>query len=88
MRYTFTDTTAHRVDAWYGREIAPNVGLFVGGFYRQGDGMRDMGFKAEKGGQIRATLNYDDGDNSATLDVRHMDDRTPFYLPVPLGRPA
>ena len=33
VRYTFTDTTAHRVDAWYGREIAPNVGLFVGGFY-------------------------------------------------------
>lgn len=84
VRYTFTDTTAHRVDAWYGREIAPNVGLFVGGFYRQGDGMRDMGFKAEKGGQIRATLNYDDGENSATLDVRHMNDRTPFYLPVPL----
>ncbi|WP_181160026.1 TonB-dependent receptor [Sandaracinobacter neustonicus] len=84
VRYTFTDTTAHRVDAWYGREIAPNVGLFVGGFYRQGDGMRDMGFTAEKGGQIRATLNYDDGVNSATLDVRHMDDRTPFYLPVPL----
>lgn len=84
VRYTFTDTTAHRVDAWYGREIAPNVGLFVGGFYRQGDGMRDMGFKAEKGGQIRGTLNYDDGENSVVLDVRHLDDRTPFYLPVPL----
>ncbi|NJC09320.1 TonB-dependent receptor [Polymorphobacter fuscus] len=84
VRYTFTDTTAHRVDAWFGKEIAPNLGLLVGGFYREGDGMRDMGFTAEKGGQIRATLNYDDGDNSVLLDVRHLDDRTPFYLPVPL----
>lgn len=83
-RYTFTDTTAHRIDAWFGKEIAPNLGVFVGGFYRQGDGMRDMGFKAEKGGQIRATVNYDDGDNSVMLDVKHIDDRTPFYLPVPL----
>ncbi|MEQ1433158.1 hypothetical protein ABLW54_24030, partial [Salmonella enterica] len=37
-----------------------------------------------KGGQIRGTLNYDDGRNSVVLDIKHIDDKVPFYLPVPL----
>lgn len=73
-----------RVDAYYGQKLGSNWGVFVGGFYRQSHGMRDMGFMAEKGGQIRGTLNYDDGRNSVVLDIKHIDDKVPFYLPVPL----
>ena len=84
VKYTWGDYGLHRVDAYYGTRLAANWGVFVGGFYRQSDGMRDMGFKAEKGGQVRGTLNYDDGRNAVTLDVKHIDDKVPFYLPVPL----
>jgi len=73
-----------RADAYYGTSLGDDWGIFIGGFYRQSDGMRDMGFKAEKGGQIRATIDYDDGRNKILFDVKHIDDRVPFYLPVPL----
>lgn len=84
VKYTFGDYGMHRVDAYYGAEIAENWGVFVGGFFRKSDGMRDVGFDAEKGGQIRGTINYDDGRNAMSLDLKHLDDRVPFYLPVPL----
>ncbi|MFZ5746480.1 MAG: TonB-dependent receptor domain-containing protein [Pseudomonadota bacterium] len=84
VKYTWGDYGLNRVDAYYGTKLGDNWGVFVGGFYRQSDGMRDMGFKAEKGGQVRGTINYDDGRNSVMLDVKHIDDKVPFYLPVPL----
>lgn len=85
VKYTWGDYGMNRVDAYYGTSIGKDMGLFVGGFYRQSDGMRDMGFKAERGGQVRATFDYDDGRNSVLLDVKHIDDKVPFYLPVPLS---
>ncbi|MFA5964534.1 MAG: TonB-dependent receptor [Sphingomonas sp.] len=84
VKYSWGDYGLHRVDAYYGARLGDNWGVFVGGFYRQSNGMRDMGFTAEKGGQVRGTINYDDGRNSVMLDVKHIDDRVPFYLPVPL----
>ena len=84
IKATWGDYDLARIDAYYGQKITDNLGVFIGGFYRQSDGMRDMGFKAEKGGQIRGTINYDDGRNSVSFDVKHIDDRVPFYLPVPL----
>lgn len=84
VKLTWGDYNLARVDAYYGQKIGDNWGVFVGGFYRQSNGMRDMGFKAEKGGQIRGTVNYDDGRNRFALDVKHIDDKVPFYLPVPL----
>lgn len=83
VKYTWGDYGLHRVDAYYGTKLADDWGVFVGGFYRQSNGLRDMGFKAEKGGQVRATLNYEDGRNSFLLDIKHIDDKTPFYLPTP-----
>ncbi|GGN60633.1 TonB-dependent receptor [Novosphingobium indicum] len=84
IKYTWGDYGENRVDAYYGQRIGNNWGVFVGGFYRASDGMRDMGFKASKGGQIRGTINYDDGRNSFMVDVKRIDDKVPFYLPVPL----
>lgn len=84
VKYTWGDYGLNRVDAYYGARLGENWGVFVGGFYRQSDGMRDMGFKAEKGGQIRGTIDYDDGRNSVVFDVKRIDDKVPFYLPVPL----
>lgn len=84
VKYTWGDYGMNRLDGYYGTRLDDNWGVFVGGFYRQSDGMRDMGFRAEKGGQVRGTIDYDDGANSLMLDVKYLDDRVPFYLPVPL----
>lgn len=83
-KYTWGDYNLNRADGYYGRRLGENWGAFVGGFYRQSDGQRDMGFLAEKGGQIRGTVDYDDGRNALVLDVKYLDDRVPFYLPTPL----
>jgi len=84
LKYTWGDYNLNRVDGYYGTRLADNWGVFVGGFYRQSDGLRDVGFLAEKGGQIRGTVDYDDGRNSLMLDVKYLNDRVPFYLPAPL----
>lgn len=83
-KYTWGDYELHRFDGYYGARVAKDLGVFVGGFYRIDDGLRDMGFRASEGGQIRGTVDYDDGSNWVVVDVKRIDDRVPFYLPVPL----
>lgn len=73
-----------RFDAVYGQKIGGNWGLLAGGFYRRDGGRRRPGYLADSGGQARVALDYEDGDNSLSLDLRHLDDRVTFYLPVPL----
>ncbi|MFA5964532.1 MAG: TonB-dependent receptor [Sphingomonas sp.] len=79
------DRGYRRLDGYYATHLGPDWGLLAGGFYHRDGGRRDPGFTADSGGQLRATLDYDDGaGNRASLDIRHLDDRVAFYLPVPL----
>lgn len=57
----------------------------VGGFYRADNGVRNTGFTANKGGQIKGNLTYkfDDGDY-LRVNFKHLNDRNTFYLPIPL----
>jgi len=72
-----------RGDAWVGGPVA-GFRVGVGGFYRQDDGIRDPGWTADKGGQIRLSIGRDFEHGSLDFDVKHVDDNTIFYLPVPL----
>jgi outer membrane receptor protein involved in Fe transport len=72
-----------RGDAFVGGPVAGfRVGL--GGFYRSDDGVRDPGWKGNKGGQVRFSVGRDFENGSIDLNVKHIDDNTIFYLPVPL----
>lgn len=62
-------------DGWYGT---------VGGFYRQGQGVRDPQFKADDGGQLTATLTRKLDGGEATFYVRSTDEKNAFYTGVPL----
>jgi len=57
----------------------------IGGFYRADSGVRNTGFTANKGGQIKGNLTYkfDDGDY-LRVNFKHLNDRNTFYLPIPL----
>jgi outer membrane receptor protein involved in Fe transport len=72
-----------RGDAWMGGEVG-GFRLGLGGFYRQDDGVRDPGFDANKGGQARFQVGRDFEGGSIDFNVKHIDDNTIFYLPVPL----
>jgi len=60
----------------------------VGGFYRVDDGVRDPGFKANRGGQGKANITYkfnkNNEDDYVRINYKRLDDRNMFYLPIPL----
>lgn len=72
-----------RGDFWVGGPVAGfRVGL--GGFYRVSDGVRDPGYRADEGGQIRLSIGRDFERGSFDFNIKHLDDNTIFYLAVPL----
>jgi outer membrane receptor protein involved in Fe transport len=81
---TMGDNRYRRVDGFAGFRIAPNLGISLGGFYRQDQGLRDPGYPADRGGQFRAGIDYDDGQSRLSFNVKRLDDRVILYLPVPL----
>lgn len=72
-----------RGDAWMGGVVG-GFRLGLGGYYRSDDGVRDPGFKANEGGQVRFQVGRDFENGSLDFNVKHIDDNTIFYLPVPL----
>ena len=56
----------------------------VGGYYRSSDGIRDPGYTADEGGQIRAKLlrKFDGGE--LEFFAKYINDRSLFAVPIPL----
>ncbi|ESQ86498.1 hypothetical protein ABENE_18415 [Asticcacaulis benevestitus DSM 16100 = ATCC BAA-896] len=79
-----------RNDLFVSGPLTKNLTFAVGGFYRTSNGVRDPGFTANAGGQIRGNLKYtsDDGSLTVLLMGQHIDDRTAFYQNVPYAVPA
>ncbi|MEW5685738.1 MAG: TonB-dependent receptor [Pseudomonadota bacterium] len=73
-----------RVDADYGQQISDTLRFHVGGFYRRGEGPRDVGFTAHKGGQIKANLTKTFENGHVRIYGKWLDDRTPSYQFVPI----
>jgi outer membrane receptor protein involved in Fe transport len=78
-----------RQDAFISGPINANLTGAVGGFYRRSDGIRDTGYTADKGGQVRGNLIYTSNDHKSTLrvDALVINDRTAFYQNLPISVP-
>jgi outer membrane receptor protein involved in Fe transport len=78
-----------RQDAFISGPLGPNLTGAVGGFYRRSDGVRDTGYTADRGGQVRGNLIYTSNDRSATVrvDALMINDRTAFYQNLPISVP-
>ncbi|QBH02804.1 TonB-dependent receptor [Xanthomonas oryzae] len=72
-----------RIDFDYGAPFAEQWQFNIGGFFRQGDGIRDAGYGTDKGGQLKANLTrlFDNG--YVRLYGKYLNDRAAGYLPVP-----
>lgn len=82
---SITDYGEYRADGYVSGPIDENTTFMAGGFYRQGHGVRDPQFDAEKGGQFTANLRHDfGGDSSMLLYARYLNDRGQWLLPVPI----
>lgn len=78
------DYGLYRADAWIGGPIGGGWGAYAGGFHRQDDGVRDAGYTADQGGQIRVGVGRELARGRIDLNLKHLNDKVTFYLPIPL----
>ena len=78
-----------RQDAFVSGPLSRNLTGAVGGFYRRSDGVRDTGYTADRGGQVRGNLLFTSDDRKSTLrfDGLVINDRTAFYQNLPISVP-
>ncbi|UAB79297.1 TonB-dependent receptor [Erythrobacter sp. SCSIO 43205] len=81
------DHDLKRIDFSYGAPISENWRFHVGGFYREGEGPREVGYNAFRGGQVKANVTREFDGGYIRLYGKYLDDRQPNYslLPVALS---
>ncbi|TWI69249.1 TonB-dependent receptor-like protein [Pseudoduganella lurida] len=85
----YADYGFWRHDAFVSGPLGRNLTGAVGGFYRRSDGVRDTGYTADGGGQVRGNLVYTSDDRKTTLraDALYINDRTAFFQNLPISVP-
>ncbi|WP_411766758.1 TonB-dependent receptor [Winogradskyella sp. A3E31] len=78
------DYNSFRTDFDYGAPIADDLYFHVGGFYRVGEGIRETGFTANNGGQIKFNLTKEFEKGYVRLNAKYLNDRAAAYLPMPI----
>ncbi|WP_218036260.1 TonB-dependent receptor plug domain-containing protein, partial [Sphingobium sp. 15-1] len=88
-RLELTEYGLVRNEAFLSGPINQNLTFAVGGFYRFSKGIRDVGYTADDGGQIRANLLYKSDDDSLKIfaQAHYINDRTQFNQNVPFQVP-
>jgi len=74
-----------RLDFSYGSPLTDTLRFHVGGFYREGEGPREVSWNAMKGYQIKANLTkeFEDDSGYVRFYFKHLDDRAPTYTSYP-----
>ncbi|WP_317204841.1 TonB-dependent receptor [Janthinobacterium sp.] len=73
-----------RYDFDYGAPLSERTRFFIGGSYRSGEGVRKTGVNSEEGGQIRGNITHELDNGFIRLSFKHLDDKSPTALPVPV----
>ena len=77
------DYDSLRLDAEYGGALSGDWTYHVGGYFRKGEGPRDVPTDLEDGYQLKATLAGGFTDGSVKFHFKRLDDTVPTYLPIP-----
>ncbi|HWU71624.1 MAG TPA: TonB-dependent receptor [Pseudoxanthomonas sp.] len=83
-KLTVGDDGLVRTDFWYGQPFGDGWKLGMGGFFRVEDGVRDPGFRGNKGGQFRVSLGREFDRGSFDFDIKRLDDSVVFYTGIPM----
>lgn len=78
------DYDTFRTDFEYGTSINDSLRFHVGGFVRTGEGPRQAGYDANKGGQVKANITKEFDSGYVRLYFKHLDDKSIGYLPMPM----
>ncbi|QJU60272.1 TonB-dependent receptor [Sphingomonas sp. AP4-R1] len=79
-----------RNDLFVSGPITDTLHFAVGGFYRTSHGLRDTGYTADRGGQVRGNLTYrsDDGRTNVGLYATFLNDRSAVFNNLPIEVPG
>jgi outer membrane receptor protein involved in Fe transport len=78
------DFETYRLDFDYGAPLAEDLYFHIGGFYRTGEGPRDIGYNGYDGGQIKANITKEFDGGYVRFSAKYLDDTTPTILPQPV----
>ena len=74
-----------RLDFDYGAKISDTLRFHIGGFYRTGEGPRNIGFNGFNGGQLKFNITKTlPGGGYIRLSAKYLDDRSPQYMVGPI----
>lgn len=72
-----------RTDFEYGSPLGNGLRFHVGGFYRQGEGPRNIGYNGNLGEQLKMNITKEFEKGYVRLYFKHLNDRAVGYLPMP-----
>ena len=78
------DYNNFRTDIDYGAKIGNGLYFHAGGFYRAGEGVRNVGFTANNGGQAKFNITKEFEKGSVTIYAKFLNDRAAAYMPMPV----
>ena len=79
------DYGTQRLDADYGGHLGGGWRFHIGGFYRQGEGPRALGYNALQGGQVKMNVTREFDNGYIRFNAKLLDDRFPFYSLSPVA---
>jgi len=78
------DYDEFRTDFEYGGRISDTLYYHIGGFFRDGEGVRETGFNGDSGGQVKFNITKELDDGFFRFYFKHLDDKVTTYLPSPV----
>ncbi len=73
-----------RFDMDYGKKLGEDLFIHFGGFYRQGEGPRKVGYDGNKGSQFKLNITKKFNGGYVRLYGKYLNDRAVGYLPNPV----
>lgn len=80
------DFQSNQLNFGFGSPLNQSLRFHLGGYLREGDGVRHAGYTANSGGQIKLNVTQDFGKSSLRFFVKKLDDKTIDYFPMPQGK--
>ncbi len=78
------DYDEFRTDFEYGGRISDTLYYHIGGFFRDGEGVRETDFNGDSGGQVKFNITKEFDDGFLRFYFKNLNDRVTTYLPSPV----
>lgn len=89
VKAALSDFDSRSIDMFWSSPLSGRWGLAASGYVRRSDGIRDPGYVADSGGQLRVELRRASDTSEISIYGKYIDDRSLFGVPIPLrGSPS